>query len=267
MKHLIPLQQRFNRRQLVGGIASTVAGSLLLTDSMVTSYSQKQVQSGLPEGIEVRDIRLLPSADVMRFLIEVHNTTDTSIDTPTIGVVIPHQNSENNFGWAVPFQGVLHSHSSSGLVGIAPGVVTSDEQWSAAKWYICNDMQTEMARHVKSWGIEFEQEITVKSPGNIWIDLLITNTGEDFPSDITLSGLVRDARGRIAGGTLSLYLNSIKSGTAKNLSLQILPELRYAANPMPLIASSTDLSVDFSIQPYKPSDFAPGCPPLMPWIR
>lgn len=253
-----------SRRSFLTGIASAAAISYRV--SFCAESSDTSSLSALPSGIEVVDYRLFRSRGVDRFLVEVFNSTGMAVDTPSLGIVLPHLGSDENFGWAIPMQEVLHPHSSAGLIGVAPSGIHSDEDWGSPEWIICNEVESTKAERISSWDLEIDHTLSILGNNDVLANITLTNHGKPLPITVTVLGLVRDGERRISGVTVPLYLNSIKPGETSELPVRFGPTLDYVANPKAMINTDEGVSVDFSFQPW-PSEINPGCSPVMKWNR
>lgn len=257
-------RQRFSRRYILGNIFGVVA--LPFASPASTLVAKEASATDLPAGIEVVDFRLFESDGVTRFLVEVHNSTNQAVDTPVLGVILPHLDSDVNYGWAVPIQEVLHANASAGLIGVAPKGIEHDDNWGDPQWILCNEIETVKAEKLSAWDVEFDYSLRVLGDNDVVADILVTNHGKPLPTTVTVLGLVRDSDNRISGVTVPLWLNSVDPGETRELSVRFGPTVHYIANPKDLIDTADSVTVDFTFQPW-PAVINPGCSPVMEWNR
>lgn len=254
--------QLMSRRRAIAGLLGTFA--LLGTESAGSAQADRPAPVDLGHGLEIRDYRLFPTEDVMRFLVEIHNTTATAVDTPSVGVVLPHLNADENFGWAIPMQPTIHPQSSSGLIGVAPTSLDADSKWGTPLWELCSELTHQSSAILLDVDVTFTHTLDIRSPSQVLATIDVSNHGPPLSTRVTILGLVRDHFGRIAGGTVPIYLNSVEPGESRELGVPISPTLNYTANPVPLLSAKEGVSVDFSLQPW-PSQYPDSCAPVMPW--
>lgn len=150
-------------------------------------------------GIEVRDFRIFPTPDVMRFIVEIHNTTDEPIDTPALGVTLNHLPKSERFGVASPASEVLHPHSSGVLFGVAPAGLKTDADWGEPQWSRCNEIRNERAHLLNTIDMELNYTLYFFDDGRPLVTAFLTNHGPANNGEFSISGMVRDASGRVCG--------------------------------------------------------------------
>lgn len=256
------MSTRLSRRDALVGLVTAWAG---LGASKVTAQQPPDITTvDLGQGIEIRDYRLFPTADVMRFIVEVHNTTDLAIDTPAVGVVLPHLSAEENFGWATPVSTVLHPHTSDCLIGVTPLALTSNDEWGVPEWMLCGEITTVQAEWLTEWDIEFAYSHEILGPTHQKTTFEFTNHGQESARPVVIQGVVRDAEDRICGATLAMSLANVEPGQSARNAINIAPDREYAANPFALIDTVDGIDVDFTVQP-RPSAVNQNCAAIMPW--
>jgi hypothetical protein len=219
-------------------------------------------------GLEVRDWRLSIEQDPSRFLLEVHNTSDIAVAAPTVGVVVPYLESEHNYGWADPFAPVIHPGHSTFLVGLTPPAVTQQADLEKAEWFYCDPDTDTSAIMAELGGPEYEIESSSLVHRPDWMECAMTvrNVGTEPIWAMRLAGIVRDADGRICGGTAFSNLNNIEGGETLDMVVHVRPAVEMNASPFAFTPDLTGGSASFSLQP-RGKAVNPGCPAVMPWNR
>lgn len=263
-----PQLTSINRRALIAAVAGLSVGSRARS---ITGQSATPVAFDWPTpvdpggGIILRDWRLFPTPDVMRFIVEMQNTTDAVVRAPVLGVVLPDLPAETNYGWAVPFRPVIWPGESTFLLGVAPSAIETDNELDSAEWLLCDeDLQPPDA--VLAWQTEFTTTTNLQYSTFLETVTTLTNTGNAPLDRFALQGIVRDSAGRVCGGTLSARPEALAPGATIDIPIGIQPEVAFLGNPFTLIDDLTDCTVDFSLQPYGDA-VNPGCAPVMPWNR
>lgn len=218
----------------------------------------------LGNGLEIRDYRLLLTKDVLRFIVEIHNTTDTAVDAPTVGVVLPHLDTEKNFGWASPSAPVLHPKSSGCLIGVAPSGIASDEDWGQPEWTLCGDLERKLARTTDHWLFDLVPSIEFLQPNVAKILLRIDSQNNNLPERMFVHGLVLDSNGRLCGTTVTGKITRLAPMETRVTGFTISPEYSYISNPFNLIENVDGISAIFTMQP---SEVLTNqhCEAVMPW--
>lgn len=254
-----------SRRSLLAGLIPTVT-------SQPGAHSMSQVGTfQLGHGIEVRDFRLFPSPDILRFIVEVHNTNDAMVDTPTVGVVLPHLDDEGNYGWASPIAPVLHPHTSGGLIGIAPSGLKHDSDWGKPEWMLCGVPNTILSERLSPWEIDISARHEVDYDQHLIIRAQVANLGDHKSSSLRMRGLLWDKNHRICGSTTLAYVPDIEPKSTVDVHIDVAPPgaapiFDYIANPFTLVNTVEGMDVTMSLQP--PASPTPSvCPLIMPWNR
>lgn len=255
------LHNTITRRNLLAGVFAS--WTILRTNEARASQLERPTPVDLGHGLEIRDYRLFPTADVMRFIVEIHNTTDAAVDTPSVGVVLPHLEGEN-FGWANPVAGVIHPHTSQGLIGVAPAALTSDQDWGSPDWVLCNDLQTEAADVLAEWDVEVAWDFRVRGEADAVSRLTVTNLGTTSTEPASLQGLVWDDEGRLCGATNNVLIAAVPAGETLETWGHVWSIYEYVASPFALIDNIEGIDVSYSIQP-RPASINPACPAVLPW--
>lgn len=257
-----PLSMSYSRRALIAGLASMCANRRLMSSK---NY-QRPIELG--NGIEVRDFRLFPGDEIMRFIVEIYNNTDAIIDTPAVGVHLPHMNNDENYGWAVAIAPVFYPGTSAGLLGVAPKALATDLDWDTPEWTLCGPLTTRSASLLDNSRLDVSSDQFQLDSQTLEIATSVTNLGDATISNLNVIGLVWDRSGRICGSTNSAQLLPLEPGATQIRSVYVGDTLsmRYAANPFHMIDSVVDLDVSVSVQPSVSFD-APECPAIMPWNR
>lgn len=252
--------QPVSRRSAIAGLLGTAA--LLRTGSVGSAPVDRPAPIDLGHGLEIRDYRLFPTDDVMRFIVEIHNTTDTAVDTPTVGVVLPHFD-EGNFGWANPVSPVLHPHASDCLIGVAPDALASNMDWSIPEWAICGEIETAYAERLDDVDIEYSYTLDFRSSTHLHIPVEFTNHSHVVARNVVIQGIVRDIDDRLCGATMPLRLADVAPGQSAQNAFNIAADREYHANPFVLIDTVAGIGFDFKTQP-SPPIVNNGCSLLMP---
>lgn len=250
------------RRSVLAVVVTSLA--LLQSDRVTAKQTERPSPVDLGHGLEIRDYRLFPTEDVMRFLVEIHNTTDVAVDTPTIGVVLPHIDEDGNYGWANPLSTVLHPQTSGCLIGVAPAEIATDEEWGTPEWMLCDSVVTQKANSMDHWYFELDFTITIHERTRAQAMVTVTNHGSEQIRRLWLQGLVLDAQARICGATVTGQIPGLAPGETVETGFTIRPEYTYHANPFTLIDTVESIDFSFSVQP-EGTAVNPGCPPVMPW--
>lgn len=257
-----------SRRNLVAGMLgfSVISPS----ETFAARQTNRPASVDVGGGMEIRDYRLFPTKDVMRFIVEIHNTTDTAVDTPAMGVVLPHQR-DDNWGWAGPASQVLNPHSSDCLIGIAPAALVSDADWGKPDWILCNDIKTHRASSRPDWNIEVTHRIEISDSRNAQVTFEITNRNDHKSTGwFHLQGLVRDQDDRLCGAlrtwSIPWAMRELGPGEQITGGSALNPGADYIANPFPLLETVEGITVDFSVQRQIPV-INPSCSAVMPWNR
>jgi len=218
----------------------------------------------LGRGIELRDYRLLPTEDRMLFMAEVHNHTDSAIDTPTLGVTLPHLRSEMNFGWTTAVEPVIHPHTSGGLVGVAPEGMTSDSEWIDPEWLLCDALSEERASVIAPYQFEIDSRIRVRDSKAAEVFISITNLGVPNHDQIWFSAKIWGPDGRWSGSIYVHPLPEVATGETYQTRFWIADNVAYVPGPFNLLETVEGATISTSIQPSADSSIT-GCPILMPW--
>lgn len=257
-----PRQPLLSRRNVVASLLTS--WTLLRVGSVGAQSDVRVALMDLGHGLEIRDYRLFPTTDVMRFIVEIHNTTDTAVDTPTVGVMLPHLGDGENYGWANPISAVLHPHTSDCLIGVAPPKLTSDSDWDTPSWIFCDEISTHHAKKLAQWDVDFTYSVEFVDTTHARAILEIVNRSERIPQGLILQGIAWDKDHRIAGAMLPTLLNEVEPDVATLQQINVTPTLSYVSNPFNLIDTVEELSITFSLQPQLPI-VNRGCPVVMPW--
>lgn len=252
-------QKRISRRAAIAGGLSFC--TFLPTRPIKAKQAERPAPVDLGHGLEIRDYRLFPTKEVMRFIVEIHNTTDAAVDTPTVGVELPHLSGEN-FGWANPFAGIIHPHSSQGLLGVAPMALHTDSYWGAPKWILCDDVRTEVAEDIQDLHIEITSEFIILDADRATSHLAITNRGHSPTMRFSVQVLVWDRDGRLCGAGEDAPISVLAVGESREAWARVNPDLNYMANPFAIIDSVAHLKTDHSLQP-PANDINHGCPGII----
>lgn len=254
--------QKTTRRSFLASLASLAA----FQRSTSTMSMQKPFDLG--QGIEVRDYRLFPTPDILRFIVEVHNTTDFPVDAPTVGVILPHLVEHENYGWASPMSPVIHPHTSGGLIGVAPAALTHDNEWGSPEWELCAAMSTIQSERLLIWDLDLSYELVVYYSHHLQIKARITNLGDKPTRGLYMSALLWDPDARICGITYDRLLPVIAPGETLQDSIDVSQGefYDYIANPFALVNSVEGMNATLTLQPVT-SYPAPVCEPIMPWNR
>lgn len=255
-------QYTITRRLLLAGLSAPFV--LLRDASAVMNQPASDVPIDLGHGLEIRDFRLFPTTDVMRFIVEIHNTTDTPIDTPSVGVVLPHLPADSSFGVANPVAAVLHPGTSGCLIGVAPMGLTSDLNWSEPTWTLCGETQTINAMRLTGWDFSFSAIVHAIYPTHAIVDLEIENISAKRSTGLCAKGIVRDQNNRICGGVGPYLLDGVEPSERFSTELYIYPEIEYILSPFPLLETVEGITVSFTLQPFK-DIVPPTCEPVLPW--
>lgn len=249
---------QLSRRAFLAGISAglVIAGASAQEATPAPTFD-------LGNGLEVRDYRLFPTTDVMRFIAEIHNTTDSFLDTPAVGVILPHLPKESNFGWAAPMQPVIYPQSSMGVIGVAPAGVRSDSDWGEPNWMLCADVQTSVSGKFDPDILSLDSTFSITNETSAKVVTTATNLTDSLQRSLTLQGLVWDADGRLCGGTLTSIFR-LDAGASREVNINITAKQDYIANPFTLIPSTAGMSLTMTLQP-RTSAMNPGCEIVMPW--
>lgn len=248
-----------SRRALIAG----VTGFSLRQRSFPINARQVE-ESSLGNGLIIQDYRLFPTRDVLRFIVEIHNSSDRAIDTPTVGVILPHLDASMNFGWANPISMVLHPHTSDCLIGVAPGGMRSDNDWDAPKWFLCSNLTDESVKLLDPWNIDYAHTIEYPEPQHAAITIELLNHSSEKPRNIVLQGMVRDKGGRVCGSAVPRGISLALPGESVSIPANLRPDLNYISNPFILIDNVYGIDVEYTLQP-RPRPVNPNCPPVLPW--
>ncbi|MCA9832436.1 MAG: hypothetical protein KC435_00655 [Thermomicrobiales bacterium] len=249
---------RLSRRALLSGIAT--AGVIVTARAQGTTPVPTY---DLGNGLQVRDYRLFPTKDVTRFIAEIHNTTESFVDTPAVGVILPHLSADGNYGWGTPLQPVIHPQSSMGIIGVAPTGLMTDSGWGEPTWELCGDVQTKLSDKFDPDVLSLESTLSITSDTAAKVLTTAANLTDTQQRNLTLQGLVRDADGRICGGTLTSILR-LEPAATREINTNITARQNYIANPFTLIPSTDGMSVEMLLQP-RTAMMNPGCEIVMPW--
>lgn len=234
----------------------------------VGSAAQSQPQPIAPfdlgHDLEIRDYRIFPSEDVRRFIVEVHNTSDEPIDTPSVGVVLPHLDSETDFGWAHPVTSVLYPGTSDMLIGVAPAALTSDDDWGVPEWVLCREISTRNAEMIDGWDFLLQTDLAVEAPDFARAYVTLVNTTAHYTGPLRLVPTVRDGSGRMCGTLSPIWVPWTRPGEPVQKSTEMGVALPDIANPFYLINTLQGVEVAFSIQPDTAYSI-PSCRPILPW--
>lgn len=251
-----------SRRSAIAGALASIA--VWQSGASIAQQIEQPASVELGHGLEIRDYRLFPTEDVTRFIVEIHNTTDSAIDTPGVGVILPHLDEMENFGWANPVGSVLHPNSSEMLIGVAPLAMTSNDDWGEPKWMLCDNIQSTQSESIAEWDIDFTHRLEILTPTHAQAHFDITNIGNSRARTGYILGLVRDKDGRICGSTLPSSVQSVLPGASEQQLVNITPAATYISNPFVLIDTTEGLDASFSLQP-RSSPINRGCSPVLPW--
>lgn len=254
----------FTRRRVLAGMLA--ASALFRGASSATSQPNRPAPASLGHGLEVRDFRLFPTKDVPRFIVEIHNTSDTAVDTPTVGVVLPHLDDRGNFGWANPVSPVLHPHTSDCLIGVAPGGVLTNDDWGTPDWTLCRSIGHEQAESIQDWQFEFSHVVETPDPLHASTTVEVTNLNSTARAQLHLQGLLWDADGRLAGALLPISLAGVQPGETEELVVHSIPGSTFLANPFVLLESVEGVETTLSLQP-RGLPINKNCNVVMPWNR
>lgn len=172
-----------SRRDLLVGLFASLA--TLCCTGAAANQTKPRGPIDLGNGLQIRDYRLFPTQDVMRFIVEIHNTTDAAVDTPTVGAVLPHLD-DYNFGWAIPVSPVLHPHMSDCLIGVAPEAVKTDEDCRTPDWMLCSGIESYMAVSIQDWQYELSHSIEILSDTHMRTTVEVTNHNSETPGQLIL---------------------------------------------------------------------------------
>lgn len=253
------MNSKVTRRQLVLGSLAILSLPL-----GVRAQSEQPDPVDLGNGLEVRDYRLLPDANRMLFIAEVHNLTDEAMDSPTVGVRLPNLESEMNFGWASSVEPVIYPHTSTGVVGVAPVGMKSDSEWSDPEWVLCETPNNVFASSVAQFDMIPESRIYIRDPKAAEVFVSITNKGIPNLENLWFCAQIWDADGRWSGSTFARPFATIAEGETYDTRFWIAENVAYFPRPLTLMETVDDVSVSISIQP-NPVANPKGCPVLMPW--
>lgn len=249
------------RRTAIAGAVSSWA--ILRASTGIARQADRPAPYDLGHGLEIRDYRLFPTEDVMRFIVEIHNTSDTTVDTPTVGVVLPHLD-DDNYGWANPIAGVIHPQSSQGLIGVAPSTLTSDQYWGAPSWVLCDELQADSADAMQDWDVEITWDFRIRDAADAVSKLIITNRGNSPTGPASVQGLVWDQDGRLCGASSNVLIPRLIAGEVWETWAHVWSFLEYVANPFALIDHVENLEVNYSLQP-RTAGTNKGCSTVLPW--
>ncbi len=269
----MPIHAALTRRSLIAG---SIAASLCA--------GRPAAQSGTPEatpaafawptpvdigdGLEVRDWRLSIDQGPSRFMVELYNASADIMVSPTVGIVLPHTDTDHNYGWADPFTPVIHPGQSTFLVGMTPGAVREQANLDAAEWVYCDPDEENDAilADLEDLDYEVESETVVHRPDWMECAMTVRNLGTKPIWSMRLAGIVRDADGRICGGTAYSTLSNIEGGETLEMAVHVRPAVEMTASPFAFVGDLTGGSATFSVQP-RGKAVNPGCPAVMPWNR
>ncbi len=218
--------------------------------------------------VEIVDWRLFPTPDVMRFIAEIRNVTDTYVIAPAVGVIILSLADGANYGWGVPNMPVIYPGDSTFVMGVAPAAMQSDNDWTDAKWVPCTDTPAQTTQIDRLKSIDYDLQITIQLRESYWFAIkgAATNLADSVNYVATAKGHVREANGRICGGIPSKALNSIRPGKTLEYTLLVRPDVTLLSNPFTLVDSMAGGEVFTFLQPR--ADPTPAaCPLVMPWNR
>lgn len=247
-------------------IASAITSLAMLGSGKSTArQTDRPAPVDLGHGLEIRDYRLFPTEDVMRFIVEIHNTTDTAVDTPTVGVVLPHFD-DDNFAWANPVSQVLHPHTSECLIGVAPTALTSDDGWGSTEWMLCEVVHSTLAEKLARWSVNFTFELAVLGPKHARALYDVANNGNKRLRDLYIQGTVWDQEERVCGLLLPSSVHFMEPRSRSEQLINLHPRAIYTSNPFVLIDSVEGISFTCTLQPSQ-QPVNRSCPAVMPWNR
>lgn len=247
---------RISRRSLVCAWSSFAAFSKRASAQSLTPVA-------LGHGIEIRDYRVFEQNSVRRFMVELSNTSDTSMDTPSVGFTI-QQSGEQIFGWAVPAMDVLHARSAALLFGVTPPTVHTDHDWGTPQWIICDPPSDNLARSLDFFDVDWEHTTELIASNDVLIRINLRNNGIPLTAKETILGLVRDRDGRACGVTWPAYINHAKPGATVEIPVRWGPNYDYIANPVAVLDDAEGCTVDLTLQTW-PRLHTDGCEGVLPW--
>lgn len=259
------LQSMHSRRNVIASMFA--APALLKSGSVGARQGTRPLPVDLGHGLEIRDYRLFPAEDVLRFIVEIHNTTDAQIDTPMLGVSLPHLSSSNPvFAWANPVSMVLHPHASECLTGVAPKSLSKDEEWGNPEWQLCHPISTEISQNSPHYEITFSHRIEVVDPKEAFIYLEVKNLAEtEITRLVFFQPTVWDKNGRICGTLPMVGINGIGPNDTASIRSRITPLAVYPVNPILLIDNVEHMSVSYTQQPGVIRYNQRSCNSVLPW--
>ena len=253
-----------SRRRMLAGLFA----SLQVLRGVATQAKQTEpiAPFELGNGLEVRDYRLFPTEAAMRFIVELHNTTDSAIDTPAVGVTLPNLDARENFSWANPVSMVLHPHSSDCLVGVAPQALTTDKDWGTPRWEVCRAISTKLSKKLPSHELVLNHSIRVINPQEADLYIEVSNPSDaEVEGWVLLQPIIWDNLGRLCGAAPMAGKNGIGSHASVTMVSRIRLAEDSAMLPPALIESLEEISASISFQPGVIQINSQSCDAVLPW--
>lgn len=247
-----------NRRMVLTGMLG--AFEIIKQQSKGYRFTSRPTAS-LGYGLEIRDYRLFPTDDVMRFIVEVHNTTDQPVDTPLLGLILDHMPSGQDSGFAMPASAILHPHTSGALFGVAPSGLKNDGEWGSPEWVLCDELHTWRTEELEEIDVTYTHDIIYSRVDHAQVVITVENHGDQAVGMGTFrfEGVVYDSANRICGIILPLEPWRIEKEERNNYVAHLGPSFDYIGNPFVLIESTDGISVELSVQP-RYRYVSPSCP-------
>jgi hypothetical protein len=252
-----------NRRMALIGMI----GAFELIKGRPLGYrSTTRPTTSLGYGLEIRDYRLFPTEDVMRFIVEVHNATDQPVETPIVGLILDNLPDNEEFGVAVPSGRLLQPHTSTALIGVAPTSMVADDDWGQPRWLLCQPPAELDSSTLDIASVTLEFSVEAWSEGAIHVIGVATNPNNTATAAMMVEGVCYDSSNRICGIVSPIWIGSIEPDRSQVFHMWTGPNDKSIANPFVIVDSADELKVVLAPQPstaYRPIS----CPIVMPWGR
>lgn len=239
---------------------------MLLGGEATVRAAERPRPKTLDHGLEILDYRVLPTEDINRFLVEVHNTTDAPIKAPLIGFVDDQFPTGKDFAFAMPAGRIVHPQASLAYVGVAPEGLVTDADWGDPEWGLCQ------APGKLSEELQAVSRVSVETQTEPWhgnsIHLFgeVTNHDDEHAVRVYVEATCFDLEGRLCGASKPWWVGDLVPNESREFHMWVGEDAENIASPFVLVDSVSDLNFVVSAQPPE-SYLVSMCTSVMPWGR